>query len=67
MGLLRRLTHIWPFWDIEHLGGGSIVLVIVPARQEGPLLDGHAFVGLPWFCHRQPQVLGHTGQEAGPD
>lgn len=30
MGLLLRLTHIWPLWDNEHLDGGSVMLAVAP-------------------------------------
>lgn len=66
MGLLLRLTHIWPFWDKEHLGGHSIMLAIAPAGQEGPFTWMDMFL---WACHSSAtdiyRVSAAMGRELG--
>ena len=65
MGLLPRLT----FGPLGHraLWGWSYPACSCPSWAGGSLyLDGRAFVGLPWFCHRQRQGLSRSGRGAGP-
>lgn len=66
MGLLLRLTHIWPFWDKEHLGGHSIMLAIAPAGQEGPF----TWMGMFLWAYRSSatdiyRVSAAMGRELG--